>query len=136
MGFLLHGSGDNSPRQSKKPRLNLIYEQPSVKLEKQSNSLQDKLSKLQGQTKKELAGIEIPQLELWNTQHQLTTNIGNFRTEWRKEVEKFRTTRLVKESFIFMTEDYRKRLDFTKEDLNELQTSLTGAGCALEDRTF
>ncbi|KAK3167707.1 hypothetical protein OEA41_010835 [Lepraria neglecta] len=56
--------GDNSPRRSKKPRLNLSYEQPSVKLEKQFNSLQDKLSKLQGQTKKELAGIEIRQLEL------------------------------------------------------------------------
>lgn len=76
LGFLLHGSGDNSPLRSKKPRLNLSYEQPSVKLEKQFNSLQDKLSKLLGKTKKELAGIEIRQLELWNTQHQLPHEIA------------------------------------------------------------
>ena len=107
-----------------------------MKLEKQFNSLRDKLSKLQGQTKKELAGIKIRQLELWNTQHQLTTNIENFRTELRKEVEKFRTTKLVEESFTFMTEGYGKRLDSTKEDLNELRKILTGAGCALEETTF
>ena len=94
------------------------------------------MSKLQGQAKKELAGIEIRQLELWNTQHQLTTNIENFHIELRKEVEKFRTTKLVEESFTFVTEGYGKRLDSTKEDLNELRKRLTGAGCALEETTF
>ena len=63
-------------------------------------------------------------------------NIPNFRTEMRKEVEKLRRTNLVEESFTFMTEGYGKRLDSTKEDLNELRKSLTGAGCALEETTF
>ena len=47
-----------------------------------------------------------------------------------------RTTKLVEESFTFMTEGYGKRLDSTKEELNELRKSLTGAGFALEETTF
>jgi hypothetical protein len=64
------------------------------------------------------------------------THNTNFRTKLRKEVEKFRTTKLVEEAFTFMTEGYGKRLDSTKEDLNKLRKSLTGAGCALEETKF
>lgn len=107
-----------------------------MKLEKQFSSLQHKLSKLQGQTKNERAGIEIRRLDLWNTQQQLTTNIENFHTDLRKEVEKFRTIKLVEELYTFMPEGYGKRLNSTKEDLNELRKCLTGAGCALEETTI